>query len=153
MRKWRNPVFAAAAIAVTLGAATTFSAAQGTEEGTIQYRKSVMGAIGGHMGAISRIVRGEVELADQLAAHAQALNDLANMIPAAFAEPGSGVETRSLPLIWEDHDGFLADAEELQTATAAFVAAVEGGDMEAVGAALGPVGASCQGCHETYRSQ
>ncbi|MGF1626089.1 MAG: c-type cytochrome [Alphaproteobacteria bacterium] len=153
MRNWRNSAFAAAAIAVTLGAVTSLSIAQSTDEGLIQYRKAVMGAQGGHMGAISRIVRGEVEFDGHLAAHAQALNDLANMVPDSFAEPGSGAETRALPLIWEDHDGFLEKAEALQTATLDLVSAAETGDQEAIGAALGPVGASCQGCHETYRSQ
>jgi cytochrome c556 len=153
MTKWRNSALAAAAIAATLGAAATFSTAQVTGEAVIKYRQAVMSAQGAHMGAISRIVKGEVDLADQLAAHAQALNDLANMIPAAFAEAGSDAETRALPLIWEDHEGFLAKAEALQTATADFVAAVEGGDMAAIGEAMGPVGAACQGCHETYRSE
>jgi cytochrome c556 len=153
MRKWHNSAFAAAAIAATLGAAATFSTAQVTGEGVIKYRQALMGAQGAHMGAISRIVKGEVDLGDQLAAHAQALNDLANMIPGAFAEAGSDAETRALPLIWEDHEGFLAKAEALQTAAADFVTAVEGGDMAAIGAAMGPVGEACQGCHETYRSE
>lgn len=153
MQMWRNPVLAAAAIAATLVTAATVSVAQEENAGVIQYRKAVMSGMGGHMGAISRIVRGEVDFADHLAAHAQALNDLANMIPDAFAEQGSGADTRSLPLVWEDHEGFLAAAEELKTATAAFAAAAETGDMDAVTAAFGPVGAACQSCHQTYRAQ
>lgn len=153
MRRWAKPGLAATAIAVTMVAAGAISVAQSTGEGMINYRKAVMSAQGGHMGAIARIVRGEVELTDQLAAHAQALNDLAHMIPDAFAEPGSDAETRALPLIWEDHDGFLAAAEALQTATAEFASAAESGDLAAAGAALGPVGQACQTCHETYRSQ
>lgn len=153
MRKWANSGVAALAIAGTMVMAGSLSVAESTGEGLIKYRQSVMSAIGGHMGAIARIVRGEAEFGDQLAAHAQALNDLAHMIPDAFGEPGSDAETRSLPLIWEDHDGFLEDASALQAATADFAAAAETGDIAAAGAALGPVGQACQGCHETYRSQ
>ena len=153
MRTLRSAAFAAAAIAMTFGAATSFSVAQSTGEGLIKYRQALMSAQGAHMGAISAIVKGEADHANQLAAHVQALNDLANMIPEAFAEPGSDAETRALPLIWEDHEGFLAKAEALQTATADFATAAEGGDMAAVGAAMGPVGQACQGCHETYRGE
>jgi cytochrome c556 len=120
MQMWRNPVLAAAAIAATLVTAATVSVAQEENAGVIQYRKAVMSGMGGHMGAISRIVRGEVDFADHLAAHAQALNDLANMIPDAFSSSAAAAET---------------------------------GDMDAVTAAFGPVGAACQSCHQTYRAQ
>lgn len=154
MRNTRNAGFAAAAIAVTMVAAGSFSAAESTGEGLIKYRQSVMGAIGGHMGAIARIVRGEADLGDQLMAHAEALNDLSMMIPDAFQEASAeGVETRALPAIWSDSDGFAAKTEAFQTASADLVAAVESGDQDAIGAAFGPVGGSCKGCHDDYRGQ
>ncbi|MEZ5668094.1 MAG: cytochrome c [Alphaproteobacteria bacterium] len=142
---------AAGAIAVTMVAAGSFSAAESTGEGLIKYRQSVMGALGAHMGAISRIVRGEADHPDQLLAHAQAVQALAMMIPEAFADNAEGAENEAKPEIWSDAAGFAAKAEALQTAAADFVAAAETGDMAAAGAALGGVGGACKGCHDNYR--
>lgn len=154
MRNLRNTGFAAAAIAVSMVAAGSFSVAESTGEGMVKYRQSVMGAVGGHMGAIVRIVRGEADLGDQLLAHAEALHDLSLMIPDAFQEiSAEGVETRALPEIWTDWDGFTAKVDAFQTASADLVAAVESGDQEAIAAAFGPVGGSCKGCHDDYRGE
>lgn len=63
----------------------------------------------------------------------------------------NGGDTRALPKIWEDMDGFKAEAAKLVTnAEAAEAAAADG--LEAFKLALGPVGASCSSCHEAYRA-
>jgi len=154
MRNWRVTALAAGAIAVTMVAAGSFSVAESTGEGLIKYRKALMGANGGHMGALAGIVRGEAEHgADDVLVHATAINAIAGLLPDAFMENAEGAETRALPAIWENWDDFAAKAAALEEASAALMEAAEGGDMEAIGAAFGPVGASCGGCHETYRAQ
>lgn len=153
MRNWRSSALAAGAIAVTLVAAGSLSVAESTGEGLIKYRQALMGANGGHMGALVRIVRGEAEHPDQVLGHAQALNAMAHMIPDAFMENAEGADNDALPAVWEDWDGFVAKAEAMQVATAALVAAAETGDSEAIAAAFGPVGASCGGCHDDYRAE
>lgn len=154
MRNWRFTALAAGAIAVTMVAAGSLSVAESTGEGLIKYRKALMAANSAHAGALAGIVRGEAEHgADDVLVHATALNAIAGLLPDAFMESAEGAETRALPAIWEDWDGFVAAAEQLQTASAALMEAAEGGDMEAIGAAFGPVGASCGGCHETYRAE
>lgn len=142
-----------AATALCLGTFGSFALAQDMA-GVIKYRQAVMSAQGGHMGALARIVRGEVDFADDAAVHAHALNDLAGMILQAFPEGSlEGEETEALPAIWEDWDGFTAATEAFQTATAALVSTIEdGGDAEAIGAAFGEVGGACRNCHESYRA-
>ena len=58
--------------------------------------------------------------------------------------------TRALPAIWENMADFGARFGAMQEATAAMNDAA-GNGLEALQAALGPVGMSCGGCHRTYR--
>ncbi len=141
----------AAAVAAVLGATASIAQA---DEATIKYRQAVMGGLGAHMGAMSRIVRGEVDFAEHALGHAQALDALAGMIVDATPEGSmEGADNRALAVIWEDWDGFVAAAESTQEATAALVAAAEGGDLAAIGEAFGAVGQSCGACHDTYRAE
>jgi len=59
--------------------------------------------------------------------------------------------TRALPVIWSDNAGFLARYAELQASAAAMQAAA-GIDLASLQGALGPVGGSCQACHQQYRA-
>ncbi|SIN99693.1 Cytochrome c556 [Parasphingorhabdus marina DSM 22363] len=71
-----------------------------------------------------------------------------------FAEgtgPDSGVETDALPIIWEEKDDFLAKVTAMQEAAVALVAATEGGDVAAIGAAFRETGGTCKACHDKYR--
>ena len=141
----------AAALVAIIGASASVALA---EEAVIKYRQAVMGGLGAHMGAMSRIVRGEVDYAEHALDHAQALNALAHMIVDATPEgSGEGAENRTLDVIWEDWDGFVAAAENTQEATMALVAAAEGGDLAAIGEAFGAVGESCGACHDDYRAE
>ncbi len=42
---------------------------------------------------------------------------------------------------------------DLKTAVASLQAAVDGGDREAIAAAVGDVGGSCKACHDEYKSK
>lgn len=129
--------------------------AQGTPEGIVEYRQSLMSAQGGHVGAIARVVRGEAPFTDHVLAHAQALQETAALIVAAFP-PGTGPDvvpdTRALPSIWENPEGFAAAATQLETASAALAQAAQSGDPAAIAAAFGPVGQACGTCHENFRA-
>ncbi|MCP5151052.1 MAG: cytochrome c [Ectothiorhodospiraceae bacterium] len=122
------------------------------DEGTIKYRQSVMKAVGGHVGAIGSIAKGEGGSADHMKAHTAALADLATMVEAAFKDKVVNEEkSRSLGKIWEDWDGFAKAAGAMKEATAALAAAAAKG--EDVGTALKATFDSCKGCHKDFRAE
>ena len=124
-----------------------------TPEDALDYRKAVMTALRGHIGAASMIARGLVDNDGHLVGHARGLADGAREMERIFQEGSNVGESEALPLIWEEPDAFAEAIANMQEATAAFVAAAESGDSEAIGAAFRNVGMSCRGCHDRYRVQ
>lgn len=122
-------------------------------ENYIKYRQAVMKAIGGHMGASSQIVRGKVPEDAQLAIHAQALADLNTGLTRLFPEGSDFGETKAKEAVWDDPAKFEQAANAAQDATAAFAAAVAGGDSAKIAAAHKKVGQSCKGCHKDFRQK
>jgi cytochrome c556 len=66
----------------------------------------------------------------------------------AGTEQGAVAGSRAKTEIWSDAEGFKAKFADMETAALAMVGAA---DAAAVGAAMGAIGGSCKGCHETYR--
>ena len=123
-------------------------------EAAVKYRQSVMSALGGHMGAIVAIVKGQVDHKDHLAGHADAIAAIGKMAKDIFPEDSmEGADTRALPAIWEKPEDFAKAVSAFETASANFAKAASGGDMAAVGAALGQLGQSCGGCHKPFRGR
>jgi cytochrome c556 len=60
--------------------------------------------------------------------------------------------TRAAPAIWENLDDFTAKYVALQTAVEGLQAAA-GTGLDGMRAAVGPVGAACQACHQAYRDE
>lgn len=110
-----------------------------------------MEAIGGHMQALSDILRGKVSHEDHLSIHAAALASLAEITPTLFP-PGSGDgETEALPAIWENPEDFAERLDAFKEAGAGLRAAAEtGGDVMA---ATRQLGQACKGCHDSYRQK
>ncbi len=142
---------AVAAVAAGIGAAS----ADGHSENVIKYRQNVMRAIGGHTGAISAVVKGEVEFTGHVAAHADSLAAMAGSITEMFPQgTESGADTRAKAEIWQDWDDFVSAAGDLETATANLAQVVNGGgDAAAIGDAFGEVGKACGGCHRPFRAR
>lgn len=119
----------------------------------IKYRKSVMGALGGHISAIGAVVKGEASYSQHVAAHAKALHATGLMLGDVFPEGTGEGKTRSLPAIWSEPAKFDSAVKDFQAATAKLAEVAEGGDMAAIGAALGAVGKGCGGCHKPFREE
>lgn len=60
--------------------------------------------------------------------------------------------TRARPEIWSNFDDVVTKAVALNEAAVA-LAAVASTGQEAIGPALGPVGAACTACHDSYRAE
>ena len=129
-------------------------AAQAEEpENYIKYRQAVMKAIGGHNGAASQVVRGNVSPEGALAMHADALAALTRDIASLFPEGSDFGETAAKPEVWSERAEFEKAAEDSGAAAAAFAESVSGGDAEKIAAAFKDLGETCKGCHKQFREK
>jgi cytochrome c556 len=122
-------------------------------EAYIKYREHLMENAKNHTQGIKAIAEGKVQLKEHLLHHARALHEISLMIPAAFPEGSDFGETSAKDKVWSDAEGFAAAAKKNQEATAVLVKAAESGDAGQFGEAMGAVGESCKGCHQTYRKK
>ncbi len=136
-------VFSVVAMSVTRASA---------DEAMFKYRQSVMEAVGGHTTAIAAIVKNEVPLAEDLKAHAIALNSLAKMTGHIFPEGSTTDKSEALPAIWEKPEKFKKAVTAFQTAAADLVVAVDGGP-KAAAPAVGALVKSCKSCHDDFRKK
>ena len=120
-------------------------------EGDVDYRHYSMEAIGGHMQAIVKILRQEVPHTGHLSMHANAIADMARIAPDLFPVGSQGRE--ALPAIWEQPDDFAKRLDAYHTAAEVFKEAAESGDPASIGTAIGGLGQSCKGCHDSYREE
>ncbi|MDJ0895835.1 MAG: cytochrome c [Alphaproteobacteria bacterium] len=142
--------------ATTLGVALAAGSAYAadTPENLVKYRKAVMKSLGGHFGAISAVVKGEVSYGAHVANHARALRDVAPLIGAVFP-PNSTYDqfkdTNALPEVWSKPAEFKQAVEAFEKAAADFVPVAEAGDAQAITASFGAMARTCGGCHKTFR--
>lgn len=125
--------------------------AETSAEDALKYRKSIMTAIRGHVGAIAMQVRGLAGDPEYIAKHASALAGLGSELHSVFPQGSAGEDSDALPAIWEKPAEFAAAIDEAAKATAALAEVAEGGDMQAIGNAFKSVGKACKGCHESFR--
>jgi cytochrome c556 len=64
-----------------------------------------------------------------------------------------GHNTRALPAVWSDNEGFLKTANEMVDATTKLAELAKAGDADAVAAQVKAVGEVCAACHRTYRAR
>lgn len=132
-------------------------------DGVIKYRQNVMKALGGHVGAADRILRGQVSYKDQLKLHAAAAADIAatlgvlfpkDSIPPEHEFSGATVETKATDAITEKPAEFEKALKQTEQATSDFLKAItSGADDAALAKAFKAVGKSCKGCHTDFRSK
>jgi cytochrome c556 len=145
--------------ALTAGLALSLAGqalAADSPENLVKYRQSVMKAIGGHMGSIAAVVKGEVGFTGHVASHARDIKDMSLIVPDIFpanSGPMDYADTGALPEIWEDPAKFKLAVSAFQSAAAKFATVAEGGDMNAIGEGLGALGKSCGGCHKPFRKK
>ena len=108
-----------------------------------------MKVIGGDIGAIAKVAKGEAEYSPALVERAKRMDLLSKTVLVLFPQGSEG--RRSKAEIWSDWAGFEKAANAFTAATPALVSAVESGDKGQIGAALGAVGKSCGGCHKPFR--
>ena len=150
-----NKKLLAAGMALALGAGFTVNAlAQAKPETLVKQRQAAMTLIGKYWGPLGGMAQGKVPYdANVVARNAGFLEALSKMPWDGFHPSTQGEKTAALPEIWKDEAKFKAAQEFLQGNVAKLVSTAKGGDEGAVRAALGDVGKSCGGCHNTFREK
>lgn len=120
-------------------------------EAAIQYRQSLMKAIGGLMGTTVGQLRDALEYGPDLKEVASAMQALTNDIPALFPKGSDFGETDAKPEVWEDRAGFEDASAKMRTQVDGFAAAVQTGDRKKMLGAFKSMGDACKGCHEDFR--
>lgn len=127
----------------------------------IKYRQSIMKAIGGHMGALGAMAKGEVSFTDEAFGHAHAIYQMSEGLdqywPAGTGKDEvDGTDTRALPEIWHQGEKFQQAIESLRAESKNLADLTEGGDFERAAFAqqVGALGQDgCGNCHETFREK
>lgn len=133
-------------------------ATAGPAEDTVKARRAYFSLVGANMGALAGMAKGEVEYdAATAEAHAKNMALLASYNGAHLFMAGTSNEdvlgeTRALPKIWTDIDGFRAKFGDFAKAVDALQSQA-GAGRAALGPALGQLGGTCKGCHDNYRAK
>jgi Cytochrome c556 len=128
------------------------SAAAVANEPIVEYRESVMEAIGGHTGALKQLITGKVDFPGDAKTHVLGLAALSKMVDHIFpAGSGSG-DTDALPAIWEKPAEFKKAVEAFQTA-AADLAQQADAAPSAMAPAFGALVKTCKGCHDDFKKK
>ncbi len=148
MHQFTRMALAAVMAAAVIGGSAS---AANAPEHVIKYRQNLMKAVGGHIGNVALLVKGQVDFSGGLVTDAQAIVDLLENAGITFPEGTADGKTKARPEIWQDREKFDRSLDDSISKARALAMAAEGGDMAAVGAALGALGKSCSACHKSFR--
>lgn len=142
-----------------IGAALVSTVALAASHGgnpAVKARQAHMSLQAYNLGIVGAMAQGKAEYdAEAASAAAENLAALTKLNMSSYWAPGTSnadiMDTRALPAIWEDLPGVMGKIETLRAA-ADTLAADAGNGLDALKAALGPVGGACGACHEAYRA-
>jgi len=119
-------------------------------EDAIKYRQSAMIIQAAHFGRVAAMANGRVPY-DQASAVANA-EIVAMMSQRPWAAYGPGTQGgHAKPEIWTEQAKFQDYSDKLMADTAKLVVAAKAGNIDALKAAVGPVGGTCKACHDAFR--
>ena len=117
--------------------------------GEVEKREGLMKGIGGAMGALGAIAKGEKPYdAAAVKTAVTTISTNAKAFPDQF--PAGSEGGAAAPAIWQNFADFKSKSEKLGTDADAVLAQLPT-DQARVGAALKTLGADCSSCHQTYR--
>lgn len=137
----------AAAAALCLIGATAVVSAENQHEN----REAAMKKVGGAMGALAAIAKGQKEYdAGVVKTSLTTIKETVTVFPTFFPAGSEKDDDAASPKIWENKADFEAKAAKLASDADALLAQLPA-DQAAVGAAVGNLGKDCAACHESYR--
>ena len=138
-------ILAAAALCL-IGATTVVSA-----ENQHENREAAMKKIGGAMGGLAAIAKGEKDYdAAVVKTSLTTIKETITVFPTYFPPGSENDDKAASPKIWENKADFEAHAAKLASDADALLAQLPA-DKAAVGAAMGTLGKNCADCHQSYR--
>jgi cytochrome c556 len=138
-------------IATTFVIAAGLTTAFAADEGTKPAREAMMKKIGGSVGLMASIAKGDKPYdAAALKSALSTISETAKAFPDQFKPGSDKTDTAASPKIWENTADFRSHADKL-SADADALAMQLPADPAAVGVALKQLGAECSSCHQAYR--
>jgi len=154
MSRLLSSLSACAAVLAGAALATPASAQFAKPEDAIKYRKSAMFIENTHLGRLFAMANGKVPFDAKVAAdNAEILAAVSKWQFTGFVEGSDKGDTKAKPEIWTEAAKFQEASRKSQDAVEKLAAAVKTGNLDAIKAAVGPVGQSCKGCHDTFRKE
>lgn len=119
------------------------------------YRQSYFALLANNFGPMASTVKGEIPWdQDRMAGWAKDFTAVTELnLMRGFAPGTEKGTTRAKPEIWENTADFESKLEDMRVAARALEAAVNSGDREQVGKAVGDAGGTCKACHDDYKSK
>ena len=157
MRSLISTSVAALALAATVGIPVAI-AADSPEEKAVKARRGYYQLVLHNAGPLFGMAKGDIEYnAEAAMTSANNLKALSSMNVGSLWPAGSDKDalpgkTRALPKIWADFPGVGEKAKAFGAAIDGLVANA-GGGLDSLRGAVGPLGASCKGCHDNYRAK
>lgn len=148
-----HPLLALAAVGGMLAGSIVVAQEQ-QAKGVVAVRQNTMKAQAGHMNAIKGILTEYPQLLGHVPAHADAIQNTSQHVPAMFPQGSDTPPTGALPAIWQDPQGFEAASRRTEELAVKLRDAAAGGDAQASLMAFAELGKNgCGGCHEKFRKK
>lgn len=158
MKKLTNAILFTAMVSGFSVAPAMVSAEEAKSErqaaNAVQFRQSLLQLVRSNLGPLGAMAKGQIPYdTEVMSTNAMRLEQLSLMLPDYFKTDTTGfsVETEALPKIWNSMDDFLGKNNDLTVAAKALKLAAQSGDDGQYRAAIGAVGATCKGCHDSYK--
>lgn len=145
---------AASMIFLCLGSIGVIAQDESGDKNPVETRQQLMKGIGGSMGALGAIAKGEKPYEAETVRIALTtietnIDDFPDFFPAG-TEAGAVAKSEARPEIWQNIEDFHAKAAKLESDAEALLAALPA-DQAGVQQAMRALGGNCQSCHESYR--
>ncbi|MDD5367154.1 MAG: cytochrome c [Gallionellaceae bacterium] len=130
-------------IMAALGMVSAVAYAVDTDE-IVKYRRNLMDANGGLMGACNAVLQNKVSDQTRLAGFAQALGTLNRNIATQFPPGSASPDSDALPDVWTRRAEFERRAKDAESKASVF-------GKTPSAAAFADLSAACKGCHKDFR--
>lgn len=128
--------------------------AQAKPEVLVKQRQAKMTLQFKYFGPMVAMAQGKIPYnADTVQRYAGYLDNLTRMAWDGYDPSTKGVESRTLPAVYENKSKFNEYISRLENEASKLVAVSKSGDEAAVKAQIGAVGKVCGGCHDDFRSK